>query len=259
VASVPAAALEAMGELEMLRIAQTEPGEDRRRAAAREQLVARYRGMVWSCAGRYRARSSPGFEDLVQEGYAGLMKAITRFDPAVGQSLGAYAQVMISGEMLRSMRDDQWPVHVPRPDQEIALASRAAAADLAAEFGRAPAVAEVAARLGVTAGTVRRARLAGQALGQYLSLDTPLSGEKGDATFGDTLGGGDPRIEVMLGLESVAEHWDELTAREKVILVLRFRDDLTQWQIGEQLGCSQMQVSRHLRHALGRLRLRVEG
>jgi RNA polymerase sigma-B factor len=225
------------------------------RAAVCELLVSRHRTLVYSCVRRYRGGAEPA-EDLMQVGYVGLMKAISRFDPAAGASLGAYAQVCISGEIKRHFRDRCWPVHVPRFVQDLVLAARKAASQLAQDLGRAPTEAEMARYLGVSGADLRDAQRA-ELASRPASLDAPLSGQPGTATVADVLGEEDRGVEHMLGMRAVAAHWGELPPREQKILLMRFHQDMTQAQIGQQLGISQMHVSRLSAHALGHLRQRL--
>ena len=194
----------------------------------------------------------------MQVGYVGLMKAISRFDPAVGGNLAAYAQVCISGEIKRHFRDKCWPVHVNRSVQELVLEAREAACQLTQDLGRVPADSEMARHLRVTSADLREARQAEIAY-RPSSLDAPMAGQPGTVTLADVLGEEDPGMEHMLGMQAVAAHWGELPPREQKILLMRFHDDMTQAQIGQQLGISQMHVSRLSSHALGYLRQRVLG
>jgi RNA polymerase sigma-B factor len=227
------------------------------RAAACELLVARHRNLVRSCVQRYRRGAEPA-EDLMQVGYVGLMKAISRFDPAVGGNLAAYAQACVSGEIKRYFRDKCWPVHVTRSVQELALEARDATPGLTQDLGHAPADSEMARHLKVTSADLREARQAEIAC-RPSSLDAPMAGHPGTVTLADVLGEEDPGMEHMLGMQAVATHWGELPLRERKILLMRFADDMTQAQIGQQLGLSQMHVSRLSSHALGYLRQRVLG
>jgi RNA polymerase sigma-B factor len=232
-------------------------GASRSRAAACELLVSRHRNLVWSCVQRYRGGAEPA-EDLMQVGYVGLMKAISRFDPAVGTSLVSYARVCISGEIKRHFRDKCWPVYVKRSVKDLVLGARAATRQLTQDLGRAPTEAEMARHLGVSGADLQDARRAEIAF-RPSSLDMPLSGQPGTATVADVLGEEDRRVEHMLGMRAVAAHWGELPRREQQILLMRFGEDMTQAQIGHQLGISQMHVSRLLAHALGHLRQRMLG
>jgi RNA polymerase sigma-B factor len=253
----PAEGLAGLGDRELLAITGSLPPGNRRAAAAREVLVGRYGYLVRSCARRY-SRSPEPAEDLVQVGYVGLLKAIGNFDPAGGGGLAAYARPCISGEIKRHFRDKRWPVGVPRPVKELVLQVRADAGQLAQDLGRVPAEADLARHLAVTGDALREARRAELAF-QPGSLDAPLRGQPGAETLADLLGAEDPRLEHMLGMRSVATHWGELPSREQQILVMMFYGDMTQVQIGAQLGISQMQVSRLAARALGHLRTRLLG
>jgi RNA polymerase sigma-B factor len=249
--------LAALDDLQLLAMVGALPHGSDRREAACELLVGRYRPMVWSCVQRYYGSPEPT-EDLVQAGYVGLMKAINNFDPAFGRSLAAYAQPCISGEIKRHFRDKRWQVHVKRPVKELATEIRAATGQLTQELGRTPAEADLARYLGISAASLREARLAELAFRPY-SLDEPVSSRSGAASLADLLGGEDPRIDHMLSMQALATHWGELPEREQQILLLRFRGGMTQAQIGQQLGISQMHVGRLLARALGYLRPRLLG
>ena len=249
--------LAGLGDLELLQIFRSLPPASVRRAAACEVLVARYRGLVLSCARRFRRTAEPA-EDLMQAGYLGLVKAITRFDPAAGGSLAAFAQVTVSGELKRHFRDTYWPVHVARPVKELVVNARTATAQLSQDLGRTPAEPDLARYLSVTPADLREAQRAEMAFAPR-SLDAPAGSDPDAGTVADRLGASDPAIEHMLGMKAVATHWGELPARERRALVLRFYGDMTQDQIGVRLGVSQMQVSRILSSALRYLRPRVFG
>ena len=233
------------------------PRFSQRRIAACELLVGRYRGLVWSCVQRYASDPEPT-EDLMQVGYVGLVAAINNFDPAVGCSLGTYARSHINGEVKRYFRDKRWQLHVVRPVKELALQARTATWQLAQELGRTPTESDLAAFLGVSGHDLRDARLAEMAF-QPSSLDAPLSGQPDAAMLADLLGDEDPQLEHMLGIQALAKHWGELPPREQKVLLMRFYDGMTQDQIGQRLGISQMQVSRLLGHALRYLRPRLLG
>jgi RNA polymerase sigma-B factor len=246
-----------LGDRELLAIAGSLPPGSQRAAAARELLVSRYGHLVRSCARRY-SRSPEPQEDVMQVGYVGLLKAIGSFDPARAGGLAAFAWPCISGEIKRYFRDTRWPVHVPRRMQELVLEVRADAGPLAQDLGRVPTESDLARYLGVTSDALREARRAELAF-QPASLDAPLGGESGGATLAGLLGGEDPRLDHVLSLRAVAAHWGELQSREQQILIMRFYGDMTQAQIGEQLGISQMHVSRLTAGALGYLRARLLG
>jgi RNA polymerase sigma-B factor len=254
-ACLPFEDLAGLGDRELLAIAGSLPPDSSRRAAARELLVGRYGNLVRSCARRY-SRSPEPAEDLIQVGYVGLLKAIGNFDPARAAGLAAFARSYISGEIKKHFRDKRWPVRAPRPVQELVLEIHADAWQLAQDLGRVPAESDLARHLGVTGDALREARMAELAF-QPGSLDAPLSDESGTATLADLLGAEDPRFEHMLGMQAVAAHWGELPLREQKILVMRFYGDMTQAQIGQHLGMSQMHVSRLMARALGHLRTRL--
>jgi RNA polymerase sigma-B factor len=256
-ASLPSRDLEDLEDAELLGIARSLPRTSHRREVACEVLVRRHRGLVRSCVNRYR-RSPEPTEDLMQVGYVGLLKAINNFDPAMGPSLAAYAQPCISGEIKRYFRDKRWHVHVERPVQEMLLQVRQAKNQLIQELGHNPSEAEVARHLGASEAAVREA-LRADMLMQPSSLDAPLAGQPDAATLADLIGAEDPAVEHTLSMEALCTHWDELPARERTILKLRFYGDMTQAEIGSRLGISQMHVSRLLAHALTFLRGRILG
>lgn len=250
-----AAMLSSMAERddgELLALLREQPEGDETRAAACEILVSRYESLVRSCV--YRYRDTPEMvEDLMQVGYVGLLKAINNFDPAIGGSLAAYAQPCISGEIKRHFRDKRWQVHVKRSAQELLLQVRKARGELAQQLGRSPSDEELAAHLGVTAEDLMDARRADMVFHSH-SLDAPVYGEEDPTSLADLLGQDDPRVEHTLDMESVLRHWNDLPEREQHILTMRFYGNMTQAQIGERLGISQMHVSRLLARALGYLR-----
>jgi RNA polymerase sigma-B factor len=225
------------------------------RELACETLVTRYQPLVRACVQRYR-NSQEAQEELMQVGYVGLLKAINNFDPAVGTSLASYAQPCVSGEIKRHFRDKQWQVHVKRSVQELRLEVREASAELTAELGRAPEDSEVARRLGITDANVREARAAELAL-RAASLDSPLASEDGGASLGDLIGEEDPQLDHVIDMQAVWTHWSGLPDREQQLLLMRFYGNMTQAEIGERLGVSQMHVSRLLAEAIGYLRQRL--
>jgi RNA polymerase sigma-B factor len=233
------------------------PHDSAERKAICEILVARYAGLVQSCVRPYLASPEPA-EDLLQVGYVGLLKAINNFDPDYGESLGAYAAPCISGEIKRYFRDRRWQIRVSRHAQELLLEMRAAEETLAHQLGRAPDNRELAAHLGVPEADVLRARRARQAF-TAVSLDTPLSGADDPGPLGDLLGAEDPAISHATDMEALHAHLEELPEREQRILALRFYGNLTQAQIGDRLGISQMHVSRLLERALNQLRAQLTG
>ena len=237
----------------LLGIVRLLPQASERRVAACELLVTRHQGLVWFCVRPYLSSPEPT-EDLMQVGYVGLLKAISKFDPAAGDSLARYARPCISGELKRHFRDKRWQMRVKRPVQELVLEVREATWRLAQELGRTPAESDLAKHLGVSGDELRQAQRAELAFWPH-SLDAPLGGQPG--ILADILGEEDPRMEHMLGMQAVAAHWGELPAREQEILLMDFCGDMTQVQIGQRLRMSQMHVSRLRAHALGYLRSRL--
>jgi RNA polymerase sigma-B factor len=249
--------LAGLDDRELLAIMASVPRASPRHDVACELLVSRHRGLVWACVQRYRRGPEPA-EDLMQVGYVGLVNAINNFDPAFDRSLAAYAQPCITGAIRRHFRDTRWQIYVKRSVKELAMEVRAATWQLTQELGRTPAEADLARYLGVSGDSLRDAQLADIAF-RPCSLDAPLSGRPGAASLADLLGAEDPQMEHMLSMQAVATHWGELPVREQQILELRFYGGMTQAQVGQQLGISQMHVSRLLAHALGYLRPRLLG
>jgi RNA polymerase sigma-B factor len=231
------------------------PRGSAKREAVCEILVTRYAGLVGSCVRRYRNSPEPA-EDLQQVGYVGLLKAINNFDPRNGESLGAYALPCISGEIKRHFRDRRWQIRPRRPAQELLLEMRPAEEALTQQLGRTPEDSELAAYLGVREDDVLEARQAQLAFTAY-SLDAPLSAQDNPGLLADVLGEDDPAISRAVDIQAVRAHLDELPEREQRILMLRFYGNLTQEQIGDRLGISQMHVSRLLDRALAYLRTRI--
>src|SRR5215471_13356751 len=247
--------LETMSDDDLLtRFRKLDSGNSHR-AIICEILVARHEKLVRSCVRQYRGSPEPT-EDLMQVGYVGLLKAINNYDPAVGNSLAAYAMPCVSGEIKRHFRDKRWQVHVRRSAQELLLELRKVTEVLTHQLGRQPGNDELAERLGVSDQDLLEARQADLVFSAY-SLDAPLSDREDPAQLGDVLGGEDAEVEHAIDMESVATHWEELPEREQRILVMRFYGNLTQAEIGDRLGISQMHVSRLLARALGHLRSRL--
>jgi RNA polymerase sigma-B factor len=242
-------------DLTLLGLVRSLPRDSQRRMAAFELLVARYQDLVRSCIRPFQGSPVLG-EDLMQVGYVGLLKAIGNFDPAAGTSLSAYARPCISGELKRYFRDKRWPLHVSRPVQELVLRMLDETESLAQQLGRTPTDSDLARHLGVSGNELRQARQAQLAFNPS-SLDAPPADLPAMRTLADTLGKEDPRLEHMLSMNAVAAHWGELPAREQQILIMDFRGDMSQAQIGQRLHISQMHVSRLRARALGHLRARL--
>jgi len=248
-------ALAERDDSELLALIRTPEAGDELRAAAREVIVTRYQSLVRGCVQRYRDSPEP-VEDLMQAGYVGLLKAINNFDPALGQNLAAYAQPCVSGEIKRHFRDKRWQIHVKRSAQELLLQVRRARTELAQDLGRSPRDEELARHLEVSMDDLRDAQRADMVFHSH-SLDAPVHGQEDPATLGELIGEEDPQVEHTLDMAAVLTHWNDLPEREQRILTMRFYGNLTQAEIGERLGISQMHVSRLLARALRYLRDRL--
>ena len=176
------------------------------------------------------------------------------YDPGYGTTFLSYATPMIAGEIKRHFRDTTWDVHVPRRMQELSAAIRVAEVNLSQDLGRPPTVDEIAAKLETTTEEVVDALDAAQAY-NTASLDVPVAMSDGEgATLGELLGEEDPALGMVVDREALRPLLADLDEREKRILLMRFFRNMTQSQIGAELGVSQMQVSRLLTQILGRLR-----
>jgi RNA polymerase sigma-B factor len=241
-----------LSDQELVGLVHSLPAGSEERNTACEALIMRYQSLVRSCAQRYRQSPEPQ-EELMQVGYVGLLKAINNFDPAVGSSLAAYAQPCISGEIKRHFRDKRWQLHVKRSTQELRLEVRRARAELTQKLARVPRDEELAEDLGISAGDLADAQRADSAF-QACSLDAPMSDGHDPANLADLIGSDDPQLEHTLDMEAVWAHWSELPVREQRLLMMRFYGNMTQAEIGQRLGISQMHVSRLLASALSYLR-----
>jgi len=224
-----------------------------RDARARDALVRRFMPLARSLARRY-GRSSEPFEDLLQVASLGLLKALDRYDADRGHSFASFAVPTILGEMRRYFRDSGWAIHVPRGAQERALKVRDAQERLTNDRGRAPSVNQIAQYLEFDTEDVIDALQALQAY-ETLSLDAPRPSADGDlVSYGDSIGSDDERYELVELDATVSSVLRHIPPRERLILRMRFVDDLTQTEIAERVGISQMQVSRLLRRSLEQLR-----
>jgi RNA polymerase sigma-B factor len=225
--------------------------------AAREALVERFLPLATGLARRYHRGSEP-LEDLVQVASVGLLKAIDRFDPARGIAFSSFAVPTITGELRRYFRDKGWSVRVPRDLQELAVSVDRATARLVHDLARAPTASDIARDLGVSIEQVLEAREAATAH-RADSLDRSCSDDDQDDTqVVDTLGGDDPGYRQAEHSATVEPLMRVLSDRDREILRLRFVEDLTQPEIGDRVGLSQMHVSRLLRQAVARLREAAE-
>jgi RNA polymerase sigma-B factor len=222
--------------------------------AAMEEIVKRFMPFARSLALRYRGGTEQ-IDDLVQVANLGLVQAIERFDPERGSSFKSFAAPTILGELKRHFRDRVWNLRLPRGLQERILKLEGTAAELSAKLERPPTVGELSEALGVDQTEVLEAFEALQTR-RTLSFDQPVTavGTLDEGTVGEQVGGDDPRYEVVEDRAAVESGLPGLTNREVLALRLRFVDDLTQSEIAERIGCSQVHVSRILRGALRRLR-----
>ena len=225
--------------------------DDPRRRAIRDHLVTMHLPLVEHLARRFRDRGE-SHEDLVQVGTIGLIKAVDRFDVDRGVEFSTYATPTIVGEIKRHFRDRGWAIRVPRRLQEMRLQINRATADLSQEHGRSPSVAELAERIGVTEDEI----LEGLESSQAYATTTLDGGDDDDdsASVAATLGTVDRALEGVENRESLRPLLASLPEREQRILVLRFFENKTQSEIAEEVGLSQMHISRLLAKTLASLR-----
>jgi RNA polymerase sigma-B factor len=220
--------------------------------AAREELAERFLPLARDLALRYTYTDEP-FDDLLQVASLGLIKAIDRFEPGRGTKFTSYAAPTILGELKRHFRDKGWALHVPRDLQERTLAVNRETEALSKQLGRSPKVREVAAAVGCSVEEVLEAQEAAASY-EAASLDAPATREDGEAaSLVDLMGDEDTSYELVESRDAIASTWRALPDVERQVLELRFMHDLTQREIGERIGYSQMHVSRLLRRALNRL------
>jgi RNA polymerase sigma-B factor len=217
----------------------------------RNTLVELNLALVKFAASRFRSRSEP-MEDIIQVGTIGLIKAIDRFDLERGVELTTYATPNIIGEIKRHFRDKGWAVRVPRRLQELRLALTTATAELSQQHGRSPTVHELAEKLAISEEEVLEGLESANAY-STLSLDVPDTDDESPAVA-DTLGAEDEALEGVEYRESLKPLLEDLPPREKRILLLRFFGNMTQSQIAQEVGISQMHVSRLLARTLAQLR-----
>src|SRR4051794_2218024 len=222
-------------------------------SAARDQLAEEMLPLARALAGRYAGRGEP-LDDLVQVACIGIMKAIDGFDVEREVRFSSYATPTVLGEIKRHFRDRTWALHVPRGTQELQLKVAKARDELTNQMGRSPTVDELAESVEASMEDVLDALQSAQAH-RTRSFDEP-AGE--DSTLAESLGTSDPelgRAEMRVLLDDA---FDVLSDRDREILRLRFEEDMTQTEISDRIGVSQMQVSRLIRQALARLRLDID-
>jgi RNA polymerase sigma-B factor len=223
-------------------------GQAPRDLALRDEILASTDWLAARGARRFSDAGEP-FDDLLQVARVGLFKALERFDPAHGVPFGAYATPTIMGELRRHFRDHTWSIHVPRRAKDLRPAVNAAMQELSAELNRSPRVDEVALRLHVTAEVVIDALDANQAYRTH-SLDNARSAH---------LAKNDAAVDMVLDREVVAGLLDQLPPRERKVLYYRFYDELSQAQIAELIGTSQVHVGRILAASFARMRALLDG
>lgn len=232
---------------ELLRIYHEE-----RDPGARDELVKRFLPFARKLALRYVHSREP-LDDLVQVACVGLLNALERFEPGRGKKFTSFAAPTIMGELKRHFRDKGWTVHVPRDLQERALAVSRETEALSGYLGRSPTLDELADALHCTIEQVMEAI---DAAHNYhpASLDAPVSHDGEDrSVLAETLGGEDHRFELAEERQALAAGWATLSDVERQVLGLRLVHELTQREISQRIGCSQMHVSRLLRRSMHRL------
>lgn len=241
---------EAMAVLRRMRAL---PADAPARSRLREQLIAEHMNFARHLARRYVRGDQGAREDLEQVAYLGLVKAVDGFDPEYGTGFPGYAAVMILGEIKRHYRDATWAVHVPRRMQELTRDLHRAADVLTARLGESPTIAQLAEHLGAGPEEVVEA-LEASAAYRTASLDRPVGAHEDSAPMRELIGQEDPGFDAAVDRHVLRGLIAELDARDKRILLMRFFRDMTQAEIGAELGVTQMQVSRILASLLGQLR-----
>ena len=222
----------------------------------RNTLIEMNLSLVRYAAARFRSRSNNEMEDIVQVGTIGLIKAIDRFELSRQVEFTSFAVPYIVGEIKRFFRDTSWAVHVPRRLQEARVELAKATEELRSRLGRTPTTRELSELMCLTEEEVIEARKASNGYTSS-SLDAALSsdaGAEGETVLADVIGSDDPGLELVDDLSSLAPLIAELDERERKIIHMRYVEERTQAEIGEELGISQMHVSRLISRMLRRLR-----
>ncbi|MEU1040599.1 RNA polymerase sigma factor SigF [Streptomyces sp. NPDC005907] len=220
----------------------------------RNTLIEMNMSLVRYAAGRFRSRGEQEMEDIVQVGMIGLIKAIDRFELTREVEFTSFAVPYIVGEMKRFFRDTSWAVHVPRRLQEARVQLAKATEELRSRLGRTPTVKELSELMCLPEEEVIEARLAANGYNSA-SLDAAIGGnEDGEMALADFIGTQDASLELVEDFHALAPMIAELDERDRQIIHMRFVEELTQSQIGERLGVSQMHVSRLLSRTLAHLR-----
>ncbi len=229
--------------------------DDPQRSSARDRLIETYLPFARYVARRYADRGEP-LDDLVQVATVGLIKAVDGYDMARGTEFLTYASPTIVGELKRYFRDKGWTVRVPRYLQELRAEVNRIRGDLTQRLGHSPTVPDIAQELAVDQDDVLHALEAGNAYAP-LSLNAPAAGEEDAGEIGDLLGAPDPRVENAADRVALGPALARLPTREQRILALRFAENMTQTQIAERIGISQMHVSRLIARSIATLRAQL--
>ncbi|MET7782073.1 RNA polymerase sigma factor SigF [Streptomyces mirabilis] len=236
------------------RLASLPPG--RQHDTLREQIVEAWLPMADRLASRFRNRGE-SLEDLRQVAALGLVKAVDRYDPELGNAFESYAVPTVTGEIKRHFRDHMWTLHVPRRVQDLRNRVRFAVQELSGTIsGHRLTVAEIAEHARMSEEDVKAGL---EALESFtaLSLDAQVSGSDDGYSLSDALGSADPALDVVIDREAVKPRLQALPERERTILYMRFFGDMTQSRIADELGISQMHVSRLISRCCHRLRDQV--
>jgi RNA polymerase sigma-B factor len=238
--------------IQHLRGLDEQSAQYRRQRAA---IVERCLPLAEHIARRYRNRGEP-LDDLIQTARMGLVYAVNRFDVDNGADFLAFAVPTITGEVRRHFRDRGWAVKVPRRVKDLQTQLNYARGELSQQLGRAPNATEIADHLGIDRDVVIDATVAGSNY-SVLSTDAAPGSDDTYLSVGDRLGDIDPGMDKVLQVETVRPLITALPEQQRTVLTLRFFDDMTQTEIAQRIGCSQMHVSRLLAKALNTLRSRV--
>jgi RNA polymerase sigma-B factor len=215
--------------------------------------VAGYQGLVHFLARRFQNRGEP-LEDIVQVGFLGLIKAIDRFDPSLGNEFTTFATPTILGEIKRYFRDKGWAIRFPRRLQELYQQVVRVNEEMKNQLGRQPSMAEVAERLGVEQDDVLEAMEMSSAF-TPISIDATTGGDDDDGRqLSEAVGGEDPNLDRVEMRQVLDRAMQNLNERERRIMIMRFFDEMSQSEVAKRLGISQMHVSRLQRAALEHLR-----
>lgn len=221
----------------------------------RNELIDAHRPLAMHIARRYLNRGEP-LDDLVQVAFVGMLKAVERFDPERGLEFSTFATATVEGELKRHFRDKTWSVRVPRRYQELHLRMAPTIGELSQKLGRAPRILEIAREIGVQEEEVLEAMEVGGAY-RSTSLDAPTV-EGRDGGLAARLGGADVNFDLVENRVVIERALEALPQRERTILRLRYFEELTQTEIAEHVGVSQMHVSRLLARSLAELRRQLQ-